>query len=51
MESGLKLVMFDCWCPTCKFKNTLETEEPCNECLTYPANEDSTKPIKWEENK
>ena len=48
MNDHLKIVMFECWCPKCKHSNRLETEDPCNECLNYPANEDSTKPVKWE---
>lgn len=48
MENHLKLVDFTKWCPKCKYEKVDETEEPCNECLAYPANEDSTKPVNWE---
>ena len=49
MEYHLREVMFDIWCPKCEHRNVLETEDPCNECLNYPANEDSTKPVKFKE--
>lgn len=49
MVGDMKLVEFENWCPKCKHINVEETEEPCNECLTYPAAEDSHKPIKFEE--
>lgn len=44
-----KEVYFDEWCDKCKYSNTEETEDPCNECLGQPWNEDSHKPIKWKE--
>lgn len=43
-----KIVNFDIYCKTCKHKGVLETEDPCNECLTNPANEDSHKPVNYE---
>lgn len=49
MVGDMKIVEFENWCPKCKHINVEETEEPCNECLTYPAAEDSHKPIKFEE--
>lgn len=49
MVGDMKLVEFENWCPKCKHINVEETEEPCNECLTYPSAEDSHKPIKFEE--
>ena len=45
----MKIVAFDVWCETCKHRKLNEAQEPCNECLSYPMNEDSTKPVKWEE--
>lgn len=44
-----KIVMYECWCPKCLYCKAPETEEPCNECLTYPINEDSTKPVNFKE--
>ena len=45
----LKLVEFDKYCSKCEHKSVKETEDPCNECLTYPAVADSHKPVKFEE--
>lgn len=42
---------FDIYCKTCKFKETKETDDPCNECLTMPVNIDSKKPVKYQEGK
>lgn len=44
-----KEVYFDQYCKTCKHKDLHESEEPCNECLTIPANIQSHKPVRWEE--
>lgn len=43
-----KIVRFDIYCDTCKFKDVPETDDPCNECLTMPARTDgSRKPINY----
>lgn len=42
-----KEVFFGDYCPSCKFYDTDETDDPCNECLTCPSNEDSHKPVKY----
>jgi len=42
------IVDYETWCPVCKNYKTDESEEPCNDCLAMPVNEDSRKPIKWE---
>lgn len=47
-ELNEKIVDFDQWCHLCKHKDTLGTEEPCNECLSTPARMGSRKPEKWE---
>ena len=44
-----KMVRYDFWCHYCKYKDTDDTEDPCNECMNYPVNEDSTKPICYQE--
>lgn len=49
MEYHDKEVVFHQYCPTCKYYALSGTEEPCNECLSNPINEDSHKPVKWEE--
>lgn len=46
-----KEVRFDIWCPKCKYEDTVETDDPCNECLAKSDNEDSTKPIFFKDNK
>lgn len=47
MESKLKEVRFDQYCKTCKNHDTPEDMDPCDECLYYPSNEDSHKPVNW----
>ena len=44
-----KLVEFNKFCINCKHKRVSQNEEPCNTCLTNPVNEDSHKPVLWEE--
>lgn len=44
-----KEVRFDLYCEKCKHGNVAETEEPCNECLTYPFGLGSVKPFNFEE--
>ena len=42
-------VYFDKYCKTCKHEKVNEVEDPCNDCLDYGMNEQSRKPVKWEE--
>lgn len=42
-----KIVDFDKYCNICKHKELVETEDPCNECLTSPTNVDSRRPIMY----
>lgn len=49
MEILEKEVYFDEWCPKCKHKRVDEVDDPCNECLANGMNQNSHKPIKWEE--
>ena len=44
-----KLVDFDIYCVKCKYKKVSQHEEPCNTCLANPVNEDSHKPVMFEE--
>ena len=44
-----KEVDFATFCRTCKFGPKEEHEEPCDECLTQPWNENSHKPVKYKE--
>lgn len=41
-------VRFDKYCKTCRYKDTPEVEDPCNECLDYPVNSYMEVPIHWE---
>lgn len=47
MEGKMKEVYFEQYCKTCTNKDTKETEDPCNECLTECARQDSHKPIRY----
>ena len=44
-----KEVYFAKWCPKCENNELSEFEDPCNECLYSPANQDSHKPINFKE--
>lgn len=48
MEEIYKEVYFNEYCNTCKHEKTAEKDEPCAECLSYPANVYSHKPINYE---
>ena len=49
MQTETKIVSFEQFCKLCKYIDIAETEDPCNECLTTPANIDSHKPINFKE--
>ena len=51
MDTIQKIVHFHEWCNKCKNRLTSECDDPCNECLTYPMNENSHKPVNFKENK
>ena len=42
-------VRFDIYCELCKYKDTSENDDPCNDCLTEPFNINSHKPVNFEE--
>ena len=46
-EIDYKEVYFHEYCNTCKFADTPEYEDPCNECLEHPMNLYSSKPVCW----
>lgn len=46
-----KIVYYNQYCKSCKFKNLPEADDPCDECLNNPVNEDSHMPVKWVEGK
>lgn len=49
VDNDYKEVYFGEYCKTCKHKDTPEIEEPCNECLEYPVNLYTHKPVNWKE--
>ena len=49
MEYKYKEVDFATYCPTCEHEDLEDLEEPCNECLSNPANLHSNKPVYWKE--
>lgn len=46
-----KEVRFDEFCPKCKHWDKQESEDPCFDCLNQGWNEDSHRPIFFDENK
>ncbi len=44
-----KFVDFYKYCKKCKHKDKKEIEEPCDDCLEMPVNDDSHKPVLFEE--
>ncbi len=44
-----KEVRFDIYCKTCKYAKLPEYYDPCNECLESGMNEETEKPVYWEE--
>lgn len=49
MEDNKREVYFSLYCNQCKHKETEETKDPCNECLSIPFNINSHKPLYFEE--
>ena len=49
MEIIDKEVFFNEYCPKCEYKNLDDGKDPCNECLTYPYNANSHKPVMFKE--
>lgn len=50
MENNVKEVAFYKYCGACKHSGQPHYEEPCNECLDFPARYSTEKPLKYEEN-
>lgn len=49
MQYQFKEVDFNKYCKTCVYSDTKESEDPCDECLANPMNEDSHKPVMYKE--
>ena len=45
MEYIYKEVNFTKYCPLCEDADTYKEKDPCNECLGFPMNEHSEKPV------
>lgn len=43
-----KIVNFKKWCSTCEWFGKENWQDPCNECLHWPAREDSRRPLKYQ---
>lgn len=48
MDETYKEVYFWEYCKTCKHEMLPENKCPCAECLEYPINLHSHKPVNWE---
>ena len=42
-----KEVFFDIYCKHCEYHKNTEEQPPCCECLQYPSNINSHKPVKF----
>lgn len=42
-----KFVDFNVYCSKCKYANCEEWDKPCDDCLEYPVNDDSHKPVRF----
>lgn len=49
MEIKDKIVDFEQYCETCKYKDLEDYKDPCNECLNNPVNTNSHKPVNYKE--
>lgn len=48
-QQSYKEVYYHEYCKTCKHRTGVETEDPCNECLSEPINLNTHKPVNYEE--
>ena len=51
MDTDMKEVRYDLYCHRCQYETYKEGEDPCDECLSTPYNENSHRPINWKERK
>ena len=49
MDGLTKEVLYEVWCATCKHWKEDEVSDTCNDCLNYPYNKYSHKPVNFEE--
>lgn len=50
MNNIKKEVFFGAYCPICKHSEEPEASDVCAECLKYPSNDFSHKPVNFEKN-
>ncbi len=48
-ENSRIMVRYDLWCDKCQHKTIKENDEPCEECLDHPINENTERPINFKE--
>ena len=48
MDDNWKEVLFDKYCPLCKYEKVNEGDDPCNDCLAQGALLDTHKPLYFE---
>lgn len=46
-KNDYKQVYFGDYCKACRFESCPESEDPCDECLEYPVNLYSHRPVNW----
>lgn len=51
MRYDKKEVDFEYYCPRCEHYETVETEEPCCECLEHCFNYNTKRPVHYSKNK
>ena len=51
MRYDKKEVDFEYYCPRCENYETVETEEPCCECLEHCFNYNTKRPVHYSKNK
>ena len=49
MEDNKKEVYYELYCEKCIYGDRKETDDPCNDCLAYPYNINSHKPVLFKE--
>lgn len=47
VSNSRKEVDFNYYCKLCEHKELPETVEPCQECMRYPTNEHSKRPVNF----
>lgn len=47
MEVKDHIVQFDKYCKDCKYFEVFESEDPCDDCLSQPTNQNSYRPVRF----